>query len=87
MSKDLKRAILEARVETRRVKREQRIAVIHARIEERRAEHEQKLYAIHAKIEARKAERHPRKAVEPVIKAEPNRELQAMREAMMARHI
>ena len=77
MNKGAKKAILEARLQAHRAERAQRIAEIHARVEARRAEHEQKINAIHARIEARKAE-------EPIVKAEPNQELQAMKAARMA---
>lgn len=84
MTREVKKAILEAKMETRRVKREQRIAAIHARIEERRAAHEQKLNAIHARIDARKLKRFQPKDPEPSVKAGPNLELQAMKAAMIA---
>lgn len=84
MNREMKNALLKARIEARRADREKRLATIHARIEERRAEHEQKLNAIHARIEARKLERYQRKDTEPSVKAEPNLELQAMKDAMMA---
>jgi len=84
MNREMKNTLLKARMEARRAERAQRITIIHARIEERRAAHEQKLNAIHARIEARKLERYQRKDTEPSVKAEPNLELQAMKDTMMA---
>ena len=84
MNREVKKAILEVRLNAHRAEREQRIAEIHARAEARRAEHERKLKDIRAGIEARNAERHHRKAAKPALKAEPNRELQAAKAAIMA---
>ena len=56
MDREMKKAILEARLEAHRAEHEQRIAAIHARAEARITKHEEKLTAIHARVEARKAE-------------------------------
>ncbi len=80
MNQEVKKAVLEAR----RRERERRLADILARIEARREEHEQKLDAVRARIAARREERDRRKAGETPVKAEPDPEFRAMKDAMLA---